>query len=92
MFTAGSDVNGQTLAEKGLIRPSSAGELLKILGDGELDRALNVRAHKFTESARQKIEAVGGTASIIEGLPPRRKTKRAPKGSEPVAASAQARG
>ena len=91
MFAAGSDVNGQTLAEKGLIRPSSSGELLKILGEGELDRALNIRAHKFSDSARQKIEAAGGTASVIEGLPPRKKTKRAPKGSEPAAASAPAR-
>ncbi len=90
-FVAGSDVNAQTLAEKGYIRPSQVGELLKILGDGVLNRPLNVRAHKFTDSARQKIEAAGGTASVIEGLPPRRKTKRAPKGSEPTPPPARAR-
>jgi len=39
--------------------------LVKILGDGELDRALSVRAHKFTAGARAKIEAAGGTVEII---------------------------
>ena len=39
--------------------------LVKILGDGELVSALTVRAHKFTESARAKIEAAGGTVEII---------------------------
>jgi len=34
---------------------------IKILGDGDLTKALNISAHKFTESARSKIEAVGGT-------------------------------
>ena len=34
---------------------------IKILGDGDLTKALNISAHKFTESARRKIEAVGGT-------------------------------
>jgi large subunit ribosomal protein L15 len=90
VFEAGSDVNAETLAAKGVLRGGEAKGLIKILGDGELDRALNVRAHKFTESARSKIEAAGGTVSVIE-LPARAKTKRAPKSSESAGAPSGAR-
>jgi large subunit ribosomal protein L15 len=38
---------------------------LKILGDGEITSALHIRAHKFSESAKSKIEAAGGTAEVI---------------------------
>ncbi len=39
---------------------------VKILGEGRLKRPLTVRAHKFSESARKKIEAAGGTVEVIE--------------------------
>jgi large subunit ribosomal protein L15 len=39
---------------------------VKILGEGRLNRSLTVRAHKFSESARKKIEAAGGTVEVIE--------------------------
>jgi large subunit ribosomal protein L15 len=39
--------------------------LIKVLGNGEIDRALNVKAHKFSASARAKIEAAGGSVEII---------------------------
>jgi len=39
---------------------------LKILGDGEISSAVTVRAHKFSASARAKIEAAGGTVEVIE--------------------------
>ena len=38
---------------------------VKVLGRGELDRALTVRAHAFSASARQKIEQAGGTVEVI---------------------------
>jgi large subunit ribosomal protein L15 len=41
-------------------------ELVKVLGTGDLDRALTVTAHKFSASARQKIEAAGGACHAIE--------------------------
>ena len=41
------------------------GKMLKVLGTGEVTRKLIVRAHKFSASAKQKIEAAGGTAEII---------------------------
>lgn len=52
------DVTPETLAAKGMVRK---GMLVKILGDGELGSAINVVAHKFSKSARAKIEAAGGS-------------------------------
>ena len=39
---------------------------VKILGDGEIGRAVTVRAHAFSKSAREKIEAAGGAAEVLE--------------------------
>jgi large subunit ribosomal protein L15 len=74
-FAAGEDVNGETLAAHGLIRPSHARRMLKILGEGRVEHPLNVTAHKVSASARAQIEAAGGTVTLIE-LPTRPKTKR----------------
>ncbi len=63
-FAAGSTVSPVTLVEAGLIKRKD--ELVKILGRGELQTALTVRAHAVSESARQKIEAAGGTVEIID--------------------------
>jgi large subunit ribosomal protein L15 len=54
----GDQATPETLAEQGLVRK---GLPVKILGGGELDRPLTVVAHKFSRSARAKIEAAGGT-------------------------------
>lgn len=91
-FEAGSEVTAQALAEKGLIGRSEAKKMLKILGMGKLDRALTIHAHKFSEKARGKIEAAGGTVAVIE-IKRRKQTKRTPKGSAPAtpAKSAQPR-
>jgi large subunit ribosomal protein L15 len=40
--------------------------LVKILGDGEIGRPVTVRAHAFSKSAREKIEAAGGRAEVLE--------------------------
>lgn len=57
-----TEVNAEVLAASGLIR---GGELaVKILGDGEITRALKVTAAKFTESAKAKIEKAGGQAIV----------------------------
>ena len=66
VFDAGDAVTGEALAEKGLIRAREAKGLLKILGEGELNRALNVTAHKVSAKARARIEAAGGSVSLIE--------------------------
>jgi large subunit ribosomal protein L15 len=64
-FEADSVVSPETLAVKHLITKANSKGLLKILGDGELDYALTVHAHKFSASAREKIEAAGGKIEII---------------------------
>ena len=51
------------LMEKKIVRKELDG--LKVLGNGELTRKLTVKAVKFTGSAKEKIEAVGGTAEVI---------------------------
>ena len=57
-----SEVNAEVLASAGLIRGGSAS--VKILGTGELSRALKVTAAKFSESAKAKIEKAGGQAIV----------------------------
>jgi large subunit ribosomal protein L15 len=59
----GDEVSPETLHAQGLI--GSLKEPLKILGDGELTRALTVSAHAFSASAREKIEAAGGSAKVL---------------------------
>ncbi len=57
-------ITPEALLERGVI--DSLDLPVKILGNGELSAPLHVRAHKFSASARQKIEAAGGTAEVIE--------------------------
>ena len=62
-FEAGTEVTPELLAEAGMIKQVKDG--VKILGDGELNVALTVKADKFTNSALEKIEAAGGKAEVI---------------------------
>lgn len=71
-FEKGDEVTPATLTEAGLIKSSD--ELVKVLGRGELEKPLTVKAHGFSESARVKIEAAGG--SIEELALPTHKPKR----------------
>ena len=57
-----TEVNAEVLAQAGLVRPGVT--MLKVLGDGEISRALKVTAQKFTESAKAKLEKAGGTAIV----------------------------
>jgi large subunit ribosomal protein L15 len=62
-FDEDATVTPEALAEAGLVR----GRLpVKVLGRGDLDRALTVQAHAFSRSARQKIEQAGGTVEVLE--------------------------
>lgn len=63
IFDQKSEVTPQKLVEAGLI--SSLKKPIKILGDGELQHPLVVKANKFSQAARSKIEAVGGRAEEI---------------------------
>jgi large subunit ribosomal protein L15 len=62
-FEADAVVDPKALADSGLIKKERLS--VKILGDGELTRSLTVKAHAFTRSAREKIEAAGGKAEVI---------------------------
>jgi large subunit ribosomal protein L15 len=55
-------VTAEALAERGMVR---AGRRLKVLGNGEIKSAVTVVAHKFSEAARRKIEAAGGTCEEL---------------------------
>ncbi|MFA4944728.1 MAG: 50S ribosomal protein L15 [Lentisphaeria bacterium] len=63
-FAAGEEVSAETLWGKGLIGGLENGGL-KILGDGEIGKAVTVKARKFSAAARQKIEAAGGTCEVV---------------------------
>jgi len=63
-FSAGSDVTIDKLVEAGVVQKKNA--RVKVLGDGELTKKLNVSAHAFSKSAIEKIEAAGGTATVVE--------------------------
>ncbi|HEX9458255.1 MAG TPA: uL15m family ribosomal protein, partial [Thermoanaerobaculia bacterium] len=60
----GATVDESTLRGAGLIKGAADG--IKILGDGKLTKKLNVKATKFSASARKQIEAAGGTCQEIE--------------------------
>lgn len=62
-FEAGSDVTPETLRSAGILK--NLRQPVKILGDGELSRKLNVSANAFTATAKSKIEAAGGTATLL---------------------------
>lgn len=62
-FNAGDEVTLESLLEKRIVRKLNDG--VKILGNGELTKKLTVKVNAFSESAKEKIEAVGGTCEVI---------------------------
>lgn len=62
-FQGGEEVTPERLLEKGLVKK---GMPVKVLGDGELTKALKVKAHAFSASAKEKIEAIGGSCEELK--------------------------
>jgi large subunit ribosomal protein L15 len=62
LFPEGGDVTIEDLVAKGAVRD---GELVKVLGTGEITVTVAVTAHKFSATAKDKIEAAGGSATIL---------------------------
>ncbi|WP_353853993.1 50S ribosomal protein L15 [Bacillus sp. Bos-x628] len=62
-FDEGTEVTPELLLETGIISKLKAG--VKILGNGKLEKKLTVKANKFSASAKEAIEAAGGTAEVI---------------------------
>ena len=63
VFDNGAAVDVNALIEKGIVKNPRDG--VKILGNGELTKKLDVKANAFSASAKEKIEALGGTAEVI---------------------------
>ncbi len=59
-----TDIGPDELRDAGLVRKRD--KLIKILGRGDIDRAVNVKAHAFSEAAKSKIEEAGGTVETID--------------------------
>ena len=72
-FQAGEEVTPETLQGK---RPGELRyDVLKVLGNGEISKKLTVSAHRFSTSAREKIEKAGGTIVELPGIKPVVKNK-----------------
>jgi large subunit ribosomal protein L15 len=83
LFEAGEEVSIATLQAKGLLKKTF--DVLKILGNGELTKKVKVSAHRFSESAKEKIEKAGGTATVVPGRTPvaeKQAATRAAKGKK----------
>jgi large subunit ribosomal protein L15 len=77
LFDAGVAITPESLTSAGIIKKQF--DLLKVLGDGDLTKKLSVSAHRFSASAREKIEKAGGTVTILPGKTTVAAKKRAKK-------------
>ena len=64
-FEAGTDVTPELLAEHGIIRKAT--EKVKVLGNGDLSVSVNLKVHKISQSAADKVNAAGGSFEVIGG-------------------------
>jgi len=62
-FEAGTVVTPELLKEAGIVKKAKDG--IKVLGNGNLEKSVEVKAHKFSKTAIEKIEAAGGKAEVI---------------------------
>jgi large subunit ribosomal protein L15 len=88
-FEAGTEVTPELLKETRVLR--NLRSPIKVLGTGELDRALTVRANRFSQAAKDKIEAAGGTVIETDPRPepkPKRKYAKKAKDQKPKAEKA----
>jgi len=73
-FEAGAEVTPEALVAAGLLKNTKTD--IKILASGELSKKLSVTAHGFSKSAREKIEAAGGSITWLRGEPVEKKAKK----------------
>src|SRR5689334_8761551 len=86
-FDAGAEVTPDSLVEKGVLKNTKTD--VKILGNGELKKKLAVTAHAVSASAREKIEAAGGSITLLRE-PKERRPKRRPQAGRPAAPEPEA--
>lgn len=77
LFEAGANVSPESLQEAGILKKRF--DVLKVLGDGELTKKLSVSAHRFSASAKEKIEKAGGSVTVVPGRTPLEEKKKAKK-------------
>ncbi|HZN36550.1 MAG TPA: uL15m family ribosomal protein, partial [Pirellulaceae bacterium] len=87
LFDNGSQVTPDVLQAAGIVKRRF--DVLKVLGDGELTKKLSVSAHRFSASAKEKIEKAGGTVTILPGRTPAEEKKKAKKLAKKQAAAAK---
>jgi large subunit ribosomal protein L15 len=91
-FDAGAEVTPESLVDKGILKHTKTD--VKILGKGDLTKKLRVTAHAVSASAREKIEAAGGSVTLLrepkERRPKRRPTPKRPVAPEPEASEEEA--
>jgi large subunit ribosomal protein L15 len=83
LFSAGEEVSIAALQSKGLLKKQF--DELKVLGNGELTKKLTVAAHRFSESAKEKIEKAGGTVTLIQRRTPVAEKQAAAKAAKKAA-------
>jgi large subunit ribosomal protein L15 len=86
-FDAGAEVTPETLVEKGLVRNTRVD--VKLLGQGDLSKKLSITVHAASASAREKVEAAGGSLTLLRE-PKERRPKRKPQGTAPPEPEAEA--
>ena len=82
-FDAGAEVTLEALVEKGLIRNTRTD--VKLLGQGDLSKKLSITVHAASATAREKVEAAGGSLTLLRE-PKVRRPKRRPESSKPAQA------
>jgi large subunit ribosomal protein L15 len=84
-FEAGATVTPATLKEQSVLKHPY--KILKILGNGEITKPLKVSAHRFSQSAKEKIEKAGGQVILLPNKKPVIKNKMRPVKKKPAAAA-----
>jgi large subunit ribosomal protein L15 len=84
-YDAGAEVTPESLVEKGLIRNTRID--VKLLGQGDLKKQLSITVHAASASAREKVEAAGGSLTLLRE-PKERRPKRRPRAAAPAGEAA----
>ena len=87
-FSAGDEVTPESLVEKGILKNTKID--VKLLGTGEISKQLTVRVHAISATAREKIEAAGGTVELLREPKERKQRKHAAKPEAPAEVEAEA--
>jgi large subunit ribosomal protein L15 len=79
-FEDGAEVTPETLVEKGVIKNTKTD--VKLLGNGDLAKKLTVRVHAISATAREKVEAAGGTVSLLKEQKPKKRKHTKPAAAQ----------